>query len=163
MAHLGQYYYPTDNEKKHLPGYFSKSGLVEHLGHLFLGVLFWYFLSQASLNGSKRGAYIATPILTALTYFVVPERFGFSFVNAVLIIMFSISSLMREHKDGWYDLYALTVSFPIALVGWIEGYFCLDFVRSIGGHVIYDGWICIGQVIFLLLALNYSETKVKES
>lgn len=168
VAHLAQYtnYLPQHGDMS-LPNYWVLSGFKTHMKTLIPTFMFWFFLTQAALNGSAKGAAISTPILTFIIHVFVPRNLGFVFVNAVLIVMFSISNLvMRDDKDGWYDLYAALVSFPIGIIGWIEGYFCLDFVRRFGGHVWYDGWICFGNVIFMLVALAYADKekpKIKTS
>ena len=39
--------------------------------------------------------------------------------------------------------YALLVGVPVGFIGWIEATGCDAFVRSIGGHVIYDSSISL--------------------
>merc|ERR1712073_72980 len=139
------------------------SGMAQHLKKVLAILFMWIFLSRSVLGNMQRSLFSA-PVLTLFHYFVIPQKFLFSYVNFTLITLFSLSSLLQEKKDIWYDLYAGIVVFPIALVGWMEGYFCLDFVLSFGGHVLYDGWICAGNMIFLAVAFAFTEpTKKKKS
>jgi len=155
MAHFNQYY-TQSNDDVSLPRIYLYLSLVQHAKRFFPLLLMWFFLIKFVLSSNK-GAAIGTPFIIFVHYCFVPQRIAFAYVNAILIILFSIANLLRSEKDFWYDLYASVVSFPITLVGWMEGYFCLEFVLGFGGHALYDGWICVGNIIFLLIALALTD------
>jgi len=155
MAHFGQYYVQS-NDDASLPRIYLDLTLVQHSKRFFPLLLMWFFLIKSVLS-TNRSAAMGTPFIIFVHYCFIPQRLAFAYVNAVLVILFSIANLIRNEKDFWYDLYAMVVSFPITLVGWMEGYFCLDFVLGFGGHALYDGWICFGNMIFMLVAFALTD------
>jgi len=163
LVHYLEYYEDAAVETKELTQaqMCPDSNLQCHLQYLVPGAFFTLFLCYTVLQ-SKFGAVLCMMTLNPFYHFYVPRMYGFTFVNFGLGAMFSIGQLIRTKKDGWYDLYALIVSFPVSLMGWIEGLYCLDWVMDVGGHAIYDGCICVGSALFLACAFVATRGEKKQ-
>jgi hypothetical protein len=85
----------------------------------------------------------------------VPPLYLFTYVNTVLFFNLTGRRLMgtpRGEKDVFYDLEALLVSLPVAVVTWLEPLLCDAFLVRYGGHVWFDVSIPAGATLYLLLA-----------
>ncbi|KAJ1495647.1 hypothetical protein T484DRAFT_1761520 [Baffinella frigidus] len=87
-----------------------------------------------------------------LTLFV-PPRFGFTYVQTAIMLVFSTTELGRplSSKDRYFDAYALMVGVPVGFVGWAEALLCESGYRAMGGHVVYDASISITILAYCLL------------
>merc|ERR1712117_830918 len=77
-------------------------GIPQHLKKVLAILFLWAFLSRSVLGNFQR-SILSAPVLTMFHYFVIPQKFLFSYVNFTLITLFSLSSLFQEKKDIWYD------------------------------------------------------------
>jgi len=118
-----------------------------------VGVSAFFFLLFRSTAISARAAAVQSILHGCVTALLVPPQFGFTYVQTALMLVFSLAEVRRpfSEKDVYYAAYALLVSVPVGFVGWTESLGCDTFVRSIGGHLIYDTSISITICIYLAL------------
>mmetsp|Transcript_9379 Transcript_9379/g.12337 ORF Transcript_9379/g.12337 Transcript_9379/m.12337 type:complete len:292 (+) Transcript_9379:97-972(+) len=127
---------------------FSLKFLFRALPFLF----FWFGLLKASMKNVSNLRILFMSILSLIALDKLPDHFGFTFVQTVLMVAFSFDQLSRpkEDKDYAYALYAALVSLPVGMIGWIESLQCTNFVINYGGHLIYDAYIPFGIILFYL-------------
>jgi len=86
---------------------------------------------------------------------LVPPLYLFTYVNTVLFFNLTGGRLFgtaAEEKDSFYDLEALLVSTPVAIVTWLEPLLCDSFLVRWGGHVWFDISIPAGAIVYFCLA-----------
>jgi hypothetical protein len=95
--------------------------------------------------------------------FFIPQKFGFTYVQTVLMTCFVTKELLLpvEKKDYWYGLWGILVNVPVVVVGWIEALTCDSFLKEIGGHVFYDAVIPLSILLFSLMVLMSSSAAPK--
>jgi hypothetical protein len=115
--------------------------------------IFWMCLIKASLPNVKT-ATVAVVVLGAQFFqLFVPNQFGFTYVQTVLMLAFSLNQLNRptKEKDFSYALYAALVGLPVTMVGWMESTQCSAFVMDyLYGHVVYDAYIPCSMLVWYL-------------
>lgn len=112
-------------------------------------IAFWYFLSRASMPQLSNVYVVLAAGLAVLRQLWTPNDFGFTYVQTVLMLEFSINQLARpkEEKDLGYCLYPAIVGLPLTLVGWMESTMCSTMVRDfLYGHLAYDAYIPIAMM-----------------
>lgn len=129
-------------------------------------VIFWILLMKATMPTAK---WSVVSLMTALSFvgnIFVPERFGFTYVQTVLLLAFSIHQLLRpsSEKGFAYALFPIIAGFPVSkyycivgtavlmmccsmltpyfhvivgVIAWIESTMCSKGVIDIGGHCKY--------------------------
>lgn len=97
MAHLGQYYWYAPGENLVGTRFSVTEGIPQHLKKVLAILFLWAFLSRSVLGNFQR-SILSAPVLTMFHYFVIPQKFLFSYVNFTLITLFSLSSLLQEKK-----------------------------------------------------------------
>ena len=115
---------------------------------------FWFMLLQASMPNFTYVKVLPFAILSQLFTICFSAKFGFTIVQTILLIAFSINQLARPkiEKDYAYSLYPMVVGIPLTVVGWMESTQCTKFVRDLlYGHLIYDAYIPISMLIFYIL------------
>jgi hypothetical protein len=125
--------------------------IVQSLG-LFL--VFWAMLLKASMNNIQIKYLIPCVLVAMVGNALVPGNFGFTYVQTILLLAFSMNQLLRpsSEKDYFYATYPLFVGFPLTLVGWMESTQCSNFVRDyMYGHVVYDAYIPIATLVWYLV------------
>jgi hypothetical protein len=132
-------------------------------------VLFWLPLMKAAMSNAPFYVVTITALLANGLVATVPDHLGFTVVQTILLVAFSLNQLLRpsdEKQDLHYVLYSWMVSFPLTLVGWMESTMCSSFVRSIlYGHVVYDAYIPISALAFYLLCIrnaNHQQQQAEE-
>lgn len=128
-------------------------------------VLFWLGLLKATMPKSSFKVYAPLSLIATVLNILVPERFGFTFVQTVLLLSFSINQLMRpsQEKTFEYALYPLITGLPLSFIGWFESTQCSKFVINIGGHLIYDAYIPVSMMCFYLICWKNTTQKIKKA
>lgn len=102
---------------------------------------------------------------TAVILTVVPEAFGFTYVQTMIILTSAIYDLLYAERNVYYDCGAAIVRLPITLAGWGEALTCNDFLIRWGGHMWFDMSISLSLLAYLLFAhfvLSKEEEKSKK-
>jgi hypothetical protein len=121
---------------------------------LGLFLVFWAGLLKASMNNIQTKYLIPCVLVAIAGNTLVPANFGFTYVQTILMLAFSINQLLRpaSEKDYVYATFPLFVGFPLTLVGWMESTQCSNFVRDyMYGHVVYDAYIPIASLAWYLV------------
>lgn len=89
---------------------------MEAIYRLLPFILFWILLLKASLP--KASFTIILPMTVVSIFFntLTPPRLGFTYVQTVLLLAFSVNQLLRpvNEKDSTYALYPVIVGFPVS-------------------------------------------------
>ena len=120
--------------------------------------LFWYPLLRSSMPRAKpwQIASIAVvaaygpQLLSATGGAGLKKELGFSYVQTIIISSAIASQLMlpvEEKRRREYFTLSLTAVLPI-LVAWNEVLFCDKYLRSMGGHTLYDAAIILSTIAF---------------
>lgn len=127
---------------------------AEHVYQLSLLLLFWMGMTKACFtNRHNIGVAMIALGITVVHSLAVPNAYGFTFVQTVLLLMFSVDQLLQDaHKKGLeYFTYPLMVGFPLTLVAWMESTQCSNFVREyLYGHLVYDAYIPIASLLWYI-------------
>jgi hypothetical protein len=131
-------------------------------------LVFWLTLIKASLPNVKIVWVVLVAIVAQFLQLFVPTQFGFTYVQTVLMVAFSLNQLARpkSDKDFSYALYPAAVGFPLSMTGWMESTQCSNFVMDwLYGHVVYDAYIPCSMLLWYLTcyrracnATSYSTT-----
>ena len=106
--------------------------------------VFWIGLVKASTPNLSNLAIGGIVIAAQLVQLFVPQYLGFTYVQTVLMLAYSLNQLARksQEKNFIYATYPLIVGLPVTLVGWMESTQCTSFVKEkFYGHLVYDGFI----------------------
>jgi len=136
---------------------------------LLPGAIFWFTLLKASCPNLKNTTIALMSLVSMSVQLFVPRLLGFTYVQTLLMVAFSINQLMLpsgDKREFSYALYPAMVGFPLTLVGWLESTQCTAFVRdNLYGHAAYDGFIPLGMLGWYLAcyvhATATSSTKEK--
>jgi len=128
---------------------------------------FWFFMSKASMPQVSTKLIVGATFLSTLRHMYTPNYFGFTYVQTILLLQFSINQLARpkEEKDFSYFLYPVVVGLPLTLVGWTESTMCSMFVKDLFyGHLAYDAFIPLAMMAWYAIVHNRaaSSEKVKK-
>jgi len=107
-------------------------------------VVFWLTLIKASMPNIAAKWVVLTAAAAEVGLLFVPGNFGFTYVQTVLMLAFSLNQLARpaKEKDFSYAAYAVILSVPVTVMGWLESTLCSVFVKDwLYGHVLYDAYI----------------------
>jgi len=129
-------------------------------------VVFWLCLLKASMPNVKNGWIVLASAASIAAQLFVPQIFGFTYVQTVLMIAFSVNQLLRDvsEKDFHYALYPAMVGFPLTLIGWMESTQCTSFVKdSLYGHLAYDGYIPLSMLGWYLACYLKASAAAKTS
>ena len=110
------------------------------LGNITLLTFFWYgFMYAIHTKFSLQTRILESAVITYIHLFV-PHRFGFMYVQTVLLLVSAVSELSvpRREKDVYYDLRSCIINIPIGLVSWLEATTCDQYLIYLGGHLVYD-------------------------
>jgi hypothetical protein len=134
----------------------NKTSIILHW--FVLPLLFWPPLLKAAMSHAPLYVVAISALLANGLVAAVPSNLGFTAVQTILLVAFSLNQLLRptdEKRDLHYVLYAWMVSLPVTLVGWMESTMCTAFVRSaLYGHVVYDAYISISSLAFYRLCIR---------
>jgi hypothetical protein len=126
-------------------------------------VPFWYGFIRAILIKLSAEKQVLISICIAFFQLFLPIRFGFTYVQTILLVLSSVHDLYipKNKKDIYYTLKACIVNVPIGIVGWIEAYSCNVVLIYMGGHIWYDCTIPISILLYYSTAkLVYQENRI---
>jgi hypothetical protein len=127
---------------------------------------FWMTLLKASLPNKSTATVAVVAVLAQFLQLFVPGQLGFTYVQTVLMMAFSLNQLARPatEKDFTYALYPVAVGFPLTLVGWMESTQCSAFVMDwFYGHVVYDAFIPSAMFVWYLACYSHAVSANKET
>ena len=115
-------------------------------------MLFWLGLLKATMPQTSVIGILPLSLLSILGSIFIKQSLQFTYVQTVLLIVFSINQLCRpkEDKGFAYYMYGLLVSLPLGIVGWMESTMCSSSIIHVGGHLVYDAYIPLSQIAFYL-------------
>jgi hypothetical protein len=125
-------------------------------------LVFWLSLIKASLPCSYRDVGLITILVMAIQTFI-PQVFGFTYVQTLLLVFFSVAQISRpeEEKGFSYALYPAIVGFPLALISYLESTQCSTFVKDwLYGHVVYDAYIPASILAWYLECHKYHQPTI---
>lgn len=131
----------------------SKQGITAAFLSVVPLTFFWLALIKASLPNKSLATVAVTATVAQFLQLVVPGQLGFTYVQTVLMLAFSLNQLARpvQEKDFSYALYPVLVGFPLTVVGWMESTQCSAFVMDwLYGHVVYDAFIPCSMLVWYL-------------
>lgn len=123
------------------------------------GGIFWLGIFHSLMPKAKlpTKCLVIMPVV-GLQLFV-PGKFGFTYVQTVIMLLFSCVELVKspaEKQDISYPLYACIVGVPVTMMAWLESTQCSAFVRDVlYGHVVYDAFIPLAILVWYLLCYGY--------
>jgi len=132
---------------------------------LMFCAVFWFPLIKAAMCQAKNH-YVA--ILAAIFTYgqrFVEKEYGMAYVQTVVNVAFHGSLLMQspvEKNQREYLTFSMTNVLPI-VIAWNEALFCDSYVRSAGGHVLYDGSIIISSIVYYLDCYCFSAKSSSKS
>lgn len=141
---------------------FRDASLIEIVRKEIPGLLFWVPLLKATMPNVPNLLILPVALVSDIGNLFLPRTFGFTYVQTVLMISFSVNQLARPIKEKGveYALYPAIVGVPLAVIGWLESTTCSNFMISIGGHIVYDYYIPIAMIAFYLMSfMRISEKK----
>jgi hypothetical protein len=136
-------------------GFLANQTNMELAQGLGFFLVFWAGLLKASMFNIQTKYLIPCVLLAIIGNTLVPGNFGFTYVQTILMVAFSMNQLWRpaSEKDYFYATYPLFVGFPLTLVGWMESTQCSKFVKDyMYGHVVYDAYIPIATLTWYLVS-----------
>ena len=129
------------------------------------GAVFWLGLiyatmaqSRALKNTKSTVAWVALAALLArIGQSFMPPRFGFTYVQTVLMLLHAFSQTRRPlaEKDFFYASFPVIVSVPLIFMGWLESTQCSAFVQEkFYGHLLYDGYVGVSLIVWYLVCYS---------
>jgi hypothetical protein len=129
--------------------------------------LFWIFMFKAAMPNIRFSWITLLSVVVGYTQIWVPQIYGFTYTQTVLLLAFSINQLARPRaeKDWAYALYPVFVGLPLIVVGWMESLACHDWVGPyLYGHVVYDAYIPLAMMAwYTTLYLRNTSTASRSS
>jgi hypothetical protein len=131
---------------------FSKSP-IEIVVKMIPFLIFWIFLLKATMPSAKMNVILPMTAASIAGNVLVPQQFGFTYVQTVLLLAFSVNQLLRpsNEKEFAYALFPMIAGFPVSVIAWIESTMCSKGVLDIGGHLIYDAYIPLASMAFYMI------------
>lgn len=123
----------------------------------------WYLFIRAILGtkGGQLRVIILSSAYTLIHVFFIPARFGFTYVQTMLVVTYSLYGILKEKKSEFYTATATFISLPVILVSWLEALACEAFYMHIGGHVWYDLTIPLSYCAYFLYISGTGKGRVK--
>jgi len=126
-------------------------------------VLFWYAFMR-SIVGVEKGhtlSLVLTVVYTSIHVFLVPGRFGFTYVQTMLILTYTLHALSKKEKSTYYNAISVIIGLPVGFVAWFEVFACEQFYVHIGGHVWYDLTIPLSYCAYYVYVSSIEKGHVK--
>lgn len=138
LLHLATWRHTTTSltePANELPGIKLSMPIADRLGGVSLNYAFFFLLYRSAPAVPNWHGAVHAVWGALLLSFWVPPRFGFSFVNAILLWVVAGYDLLSsgQTKDRFYNLNALMITLPVGLVAWLESSACESFFKAIGG------------------------------
>ena len=127
---------------------------------IFMLSLFWYMFIRSIFSTEKGHSRIIflSSLYTLVHAFFVAGRFGFTYVQTMLLVTFSIHAIATEEKGQYYNAASILIGLPVGFVSWIEALACDNFFVHIGGHVWYDAIIPLSHCAYYLYVCYAEKT-----
>ena len=79
-------------------------------------LVFWIFLLKASMPQASLQVLLPMTLVSLVFNIMTPPQFGFTYVQTVLLLAFSLNQLLRPQKDKdfAYALYPIVVGLPLS-------------------------------------------------
>lgn len=89
---------------------------LEAVMSIFPFVVFWILLLKATMPTAKMNVILPMTAVSILGNVFVPQRFGFTYVQTVLLLAFSVNQLLRpsDQKGFAYALFPIISGFPVS-------------------------------------------------
>lgn len=132
---------------------------VEFFTRILILMGFWVALLMAAMPNSNRKFTFALATISCVANSIVLPQFSFTFVQTILMLAAALNqlNLPDEEKGYTYFWFSLIVAFPVGFVGWLESLTCSNFLIEYGGHMVYDGSICLSVLIFTYISIKDSK------
>eukprot|EP00457_Paulinella_chromatophora_P014327 gb/GEZN01014739.1/.p1 GENE.gb/GEZN01014739.1/~~gb/GEZN01014739.1/.p1 ORF type:complete len:278 (-),score=22.22 gb/GEZN01014739.1/:101-892(-) len=159
----------SNSQKKplgNIPTFYQYTLVHERAGLLLGAFAFWFVFFRAGVPRAslKLRCLLALPV-GLVNLLLVPDRFGFTYVQTVILCAAALGELCRNDKkeEGIeYTRRAWVVSLPVGIVSWVEAFACESFLVKIGGHLWYDLSIPLSVFAYwLLMFSSRGQTQVK--
>ncbi|KAL7563942.1 hypothetical protein ACA910_017557 [Epithemia clementina (nom. ined.)] len=130
------------------------------------GVAFWLCLIKPAAPNFDLIPVAALAAAAQLGFMAIPSYFGFTYVQTLLLFIFSLNQLARkrDEKDFTYAVYAM-LGPAVTLVGWMESTKCTAFVKDkLYGHLVYDAFppiFILGWYLTCYAKISYGENATK--
>ena len=137
----------------------SKRGIMITLVNFFgFGAIFCGGLPLASMKRLVLASVIATSGVTILN---IEPKFNFIYAQAIIFILISLHALSLELKHKLTATYMLVpyLNLPVLVVGILEATCCNSFLKTFGGHVVFDTMISISFIINEILSTYLEQQK----
>ena len=94
--------------------------------------------------------------------FCIPQRFGFTYVQTMLSLVFYGNKLFMKDLSRYSHLESMLVGLPVGLMGWLEATTCEFFMVYIGGHLMYDLSIHVFMGLYYVVASGIEKEELKK-
>lgn len=93
---------------------------VEVVMRLLPFLVFWVFLLKATMPTAKMNVILPMSFVSMFGNALVPQQFGFTYVQTLLLLAFSVNQLLRppNEKGLAYGLFPLIAGFPVSKWKW---------------------------------------------
>lgn len=125
---------------------------VELVPMVLLFAVLWCPLLNAAMPKLDKKKVLLCAAIATYGQLYVKKELGFGYVQTLVNVGFHASQLMLSSDDKnkrEYMLQPLIGLFPM-IVGWNEALYCDSFLRSMGGHALYDASIILSCIVFYL-------------
>ena len=142
----------------------SELPALEAMYRLLPFILFWILLLKAALPNASSTVILSMTAVSTFFNTMTPQRLGFTYVQTVLLVAFSLNQLLRpvSEKNSVYALYPVIVALPVSAMAWIECTLCSKGVIGISGHLIYDACIPVSMIVFYATCWMMTKKQEKE-
>ena len=137
---------------------------TEVLKGLFGLAAFWFGIMNGIPeigHGSKVRQFALAIGITLFQSCLVPEVYGFTFVNAILYLLSGMCFLIGE-KGRFYNLNALLIVLPNLPMVWLEAVACDSFLIKYGGHFWFDFMIPFSVLVYFYYIRADKSAWIKE-
>ena len=108
------------------------------------------------------GKKILRSVFWTTVHLFVPRLYAFTFVHCVLVMEFSVKTMQVKEVDQFYNLRIPLLNIPNSIIAWMEAFACEKFLQPYGGHAIYDAFIPITMIVYILVLFCYSKKDKKD-
>jgi hypothetical protein len=121
--------------------------LLERVAIASITVIFWYGFFR-SLRAPTTHIIFHTFFQSYVSAVLIPDAFGFVYVQTFLALITSFYEFRRVDKDAAYDLGAVLVAIPVGCMAWMEALTCDSMLRGVRGHLWYDNTIALSLLAY---------------
>jgi hypothetical protein len=118
------------------------------LSSLIFAVVFWFPFLKAALSNWNLGPVMVSALLASYFQRFVPPRFGFTYVQTVLVCASALNSMLSADRNNREYAYRAISLIPVVLVPFFECMTCQSFLKHVGGHAVFDGTLALMSIFF---------------